>query len=88
MVVGRNVKIGEVAVTYRGTKIEIGTRMSRRSNDDSREIIAFPDIPTVDELVELLQAAGLKADNIIEILKAIEQAGALYGRLIIMYGGT
>jgi flagellar P-ring protein FlgI len=84
VVVGRNVKIGQVAITYRGTKIEIGAQPSRRSSEAPQEILSFPDIPTVDELVSLLQGAGLKTDNIIEILKGIEQAGALYGRLIIM----
>jgi flagellar basal body P-ring protein FlgI len=47
-------------------------------------VLSLPDIPTVDELVTLLQATGLESDTIIEILKAIERAGALYGRLVIM----
>ena len=84
VVVGEHVKIGQVAIAYRGTKIEVGTQRSRSGSEENRNILMFPDVPTVDELVRLLQAAGLDADTIIEILKAIEQAGALHGRLIIM----
>ena len=84
VVVGEHVKIGRVAITYRDTKIEIGTQRSRSNSTNGSSILSFPEVPTVDDLVQLLQAAGLDTDNIIEILKAIEQAGALYGRLIIM----
>ena len=83
VVVGKNVRIGQVAISYRGTKVDIGTTRSRET-DDVENIISFPDVPTVDDLVNLLQATGLETDTIIEILKAIEQAGALYGRLVIM----
>lgn len=83
VVVGRDVKIGQVAVTYRGTRISIGQTRSR-SGAEQQSIMLFPDVPTVNDLVTLLQEAGLETDNIIEILKAIEQAGALYGRLVIM----
>jgi flagellar P-ring protein FlgI len=83
VVVGKNVKIGQVAISYRDTKIDIGAPRSR-STDDIKNTIAFPDVPTVDDLVNLLQASGLETDTIVEILKAIEQAGALYGRLVIM----
>ena len=83
VVVGKNVKIGQVAISYRGTKVDIGSSRSRGA-DDTKNTIAFPDVPTVEDLVNLLQASGLETDTIVEILKAIEQAGALYGRLVIM----
>ena len=83
VVVGKNVKIGQVAISYRGTKVDIGAPKSRGA-DDEESTIAFPDVPTVEDLVNLLQATGLETDTIVEILKAIEQAGALYGRLVIM----
>jgi flagellar P-ring protein FlgI len=84
VVVGRNVRIGQVAITYRGAKIELGPQRSRSGSSESRNMLVLPDVPTVEDLVRLLQEAGLDTDNIIEILKAIEQAGALFGRLIIM----
>ena len=84
VVVGRNVKIGQVAITYRGSKIEMGAQRTRSSSATNQSLILLPDVPTVEDLVRLLQEAGLDTDNIIEILKAIERAGALYGRLIVM----
>ncbi len=84
VVVGRNVKIGQVAITYRGSKIEMGAQRTRGSSATNQSLILLPDVPTVEDLVRLLQEAGLDTDNIIEILKAIERAGALYGRLIVM----
>ncbi|MBN1685487.1 MAG: flagellar basal body P-ring protein FlgI [Spirochaetales bacterium] len=84
VVVGKNVKIGRVAVTYRGTKVDIGVPRTRSASGEEQHVLSFPDLPTVDELVNLLQTTGLDTDTIIEILKAIEQAGALYGRLLIM----
>ena len=84
VVVGRNVRIGQVAVTFRGAKIELGVQRSRSDSSANTNLLVLPDVPTVEDLVRLLQEAGLDTDNIIEILKAIEQAGALYGRLIIM----
>lgn len=84
VVVGRNVKIGQVAVSYRETRVDIGTQRTRSSEGSGEQVFAFPETPTVDDLVNLLQATGLETDTIIEILKAIERAGALYGRLVIM----
>ena len=84
VVVGKNVKIGQVAVTYRNTKVDIGTARTRSSESNGQNMINFPEIPTVEDLVTLLQTTGLETETIIEILKAIEKAGALYGRLVIM----
>ncbi len=83
VVIGKNVKIGQVAISYRGTKVDIGTSRSRADEEEVNTFV-FPDAPTVEDLVNLLQASGLETDTIVEILKAIEQAGALYGRLVIM----
>ena len=83
VVVGKNVKIGQVAITFRETKIEIGPP-SRSSSSKPERVISFPDIPSVNDLVRILQTVGMSADDIIEILKGVDRAGALYGRLIIM----
>jgi flagellar basal body P-ring protein FlgI len=39
---------------------------------------------TVSDLVSMLQKLELKADDIIGILQAIDEAGALYGTLVVM----
>lgn len=83
VIVGKNVKIGQVAITFRETKIEIGPP-SRSSRNQSEHIISLPDVPSVNDLVRILQTVGMTADDIIEILKGIDRAGALFGRLIIM----
>jgi flagellar basal body P-ring protein FlgI len=54
------------------------------AGDLEREQFAFEETSTVDELVSLLQTLGITTDNIIEILEAIDRAGALYGSLEIL----
>ncbi|MFP4179790.1 MAG: flagellar basal body P-ring protein FlgI, partial [Spirochaetaceae bacterium] len=39
---------------------------------------------SVGDLVSILKEAGLPIDDIIEIVKTIERAGALYGSLEVM----
>lgn len=83
VVFGKDARIGEVAVTFKGANITISS--ARRSrNDDQKNSFTTSGLTTVADLVQLLQTVGLTTENIIEILKAIEQAGALYGRLIVM----
>jgi flagellar P-ring protein FlgI len=83
VVFGKDARIGEVAVTFKGTNISVSS--ARRSrNDEQKNSFTTTGLTTVADLVQLLQTVGLTTDNIIEILKAIEQAGALYGRLIVM----
>ncbi len=80
VVIGENVRIGKVAVSYKGDSISVGGFY----DDETKEQFTLPEFTTVDELVEVMQAVGLKSDVIIEILQVIEKAGALFGELIIM----
>lgn len=80
VVIGENVRIGKVAVSYKGDSISVGGFYG----DEPQEQFTLPEFTTVDELVEVMQTVGLKSDVIIEILQAIEKAGALFGELIIM----
>jgi flagellar P-ring protein precursor FlgI len=82
VVMGKEVKIGKVAVSYKGDNISIGDTYGFQ--DGPKEQFVLNDGTTVDELVTIMQEIGIKTDIIIEILKAIDQAGALYGRLEIM----
>jgi flagellar P-ring protein precursor FlgI len=45
---------------------------------------AFGETTTVEELVDTLNAIGLETDAIIPIIQAIDRAGALFGKLVIM----
>ena len=79
---GKDVKIGKVAVSYKGDNISVGGGLGFAG--ETKEQFVLDEFTTVDQLIELMQELGLKTDVIIEVIKAIERAGALYGRLEIM----
>ncbi len=81
IVIGSNVKIGKVAVSYRGTEVSIGTRSAK---NEGKNTFMLQDTARVEDLVTMFKEVGLKTDEIIEILRAIDRAGALYGSLEIM----
>jgi flagellar P-ring protein precursor FlgI len=93
IVIGEGVRIGKVAVSYRGTRVTVGAgaatsaysmTASGAAGAAQPEPFVIPDTTTVDDFVSTLKTAGLKADVIIGILQAVERAGALYGTLEIM----
>jgi flagellar P-ring protein precursor FlgI len=81
IVVGRNVRIAKVAVSYQDTNVTVGGSVWE---EETPEQFVIEDTATVDDLVQLLQDVGVETNTIIEILRAVERAGALYGRLVIM----
>ncbi len=87
VVVGQNVRIGKVAVSYKNTHITIGgsdITSPYYGLNQGKNPFVIDNTATVDDLVKVLQDAGVSGDTIIEILKAIDRAGALYGKLIVM----
>ena len=82
IVMGEQVRIGKVAVSYKGTKVTVATTTS--SAQDRPDLFVVPDTTSVDEFVSALKAVGLKTEVIIGVLQAVERAGALFGTLIIM----
>ncbi len=80
IVMGEKVRIGKVAVSYRTARVTVGTSSATTTPD----IFVINETTTVDDFVSALKAVGLKADVIIGVLKAVQQAGALYGSLLIM----
>lgn len=81
VVFGKDVKIGRVAVSYKEDNIQVGTPFG---GNEKKEQFMIEDDTTVEDLITVLQEVGLKTDVIIEILKAIEKTGALFGKLVIM----
>ena len=79
VVMGENVRISTVAVSYNGIKISVG------GYDDAKIGNSFM-LPSADvrSLVDGLNQVGARASDIINILQAIEKAGALKARLIVM----
>jgi len=87
VVVGQNVRIGKVAVSYKNTRITIGgsdITSPYYGLNQGKNPFVIENTATVNDLVKVLQDAGVSGDTIIEILKAIDRAGALYGKLIVM----
>jgi flagellar P-ring protein precursor FlgI len=79
VVMGENVRIGTVAVSYNGIKITVG-------NYNDAKIGSSFMLPSADvrSLVDGLNQVGARASDVINILQAIEKAGALKARLIVM----
>jgi flagellar P-ring protein FlgI len=82
IVMGEKVRIGKVAVSYRTARVSIGSSSSGATS--TPDLFVIPETTTVDDFVTALKAVGLKADVIIGVLKAVEQAGALFGSLVIL----
>lgn len=83
VVMGENVRISTVAVSYNGIKISVGfDPLSGSGREPSSFVLGAG--ANVGSLVEGLNKIGARAQDIINILQAIEKAGALKARLIIM----
>jgi flagellar P-ring protein precursor FlgI len=80
IVMGENVRIGSVAVSYNGIRISVGQSRSRQS-DNSFILESGADVKS---LIGALNKVGARPADIINILQAIERSGALMAQLIIM----
>ena len=97
IIFGEQVRIGKVAVSYREVTVNVGVLPGAYASfgsmagaagssapGGSEQSFAFGETTTVEELVDTLKTVGLGTDAIIPIIQAIDRAGALYGRLVIM----
>lgn len=88
IVMGEQVRIGKVAVSYRNARVTVGTftggAYGTIGSERSDPLFVVPDTTSVDDFVTALKAVGLKTEVIIGILQAVERAGALYGTLVVM----
>jgi flagellar P-ring protein FlgI len=74
---GGSVKISEAMVSRKGITVEIAGSDKKGSASHVR------DISSVKDLVDTLNSIGASTSDIIAILKALQDAGALYAELII-----
>jgi flagellar P-ring protein precursor FlgI len=81
IIIGEQVKIGKVAVSYKTASVSVGSYYSQSTGN--KEQFVIQETVTVEDFIKTVRDIGLNTDTIIEILKAIEDAGALYGTLII-----
>jgi flagellar P-ring protein precursor FlgI len=82
IIVGENVRIGKVAVSYKSIKVSVGT--SVWDEEDAPTNFVMEETASVDDLISTLRTVGLEAEVILGIMQAIDRAGALYGRLIVL----
>lgn len=82
IIMGEKVRIGKVAVSYKDMSVTVGA--ARWGADDKPAAFTLGDTASVDDFVTALQTIGLAPAALIEILKAIDKAGALYGILVIL----
>ncbi len=82
VVMGQDVRIGKVAVSYKGLKISVG--MDGGFTDKESESFLIEDRPSVEQFVDLLREIGVDTKGLIEILQAVDHAGALFGKLEVM----
>ncbi len=83
VVMGTGVRIGAVSVSYDSAELEVGP-YNPSGGGQEKGAFLLESTTTVGDLVSLLKEAGLSIDDIIEIVKTIERAGALYGTLEVM----
>jgi len=79
VVMGENVKISRVAVSYNGIKISVGFGTEKSGNS-----FMIENGSSIKSLVNGLNRIGAKAEDIINILQALDKAGALKAQLVIM----
>ncbi|MFW5712337.1 MAG: flagellar basal body P-ring protein FlgI [Spirochaetia bacterium] len=82
VVMGKSVRIAPVVVSFNSSEISVGWSPTDETKQESS--VQFDDTVRVEELVSVLKEAGMKVDDIIEVLKTIQRAGALYGTLEVM----
>lgn len=66
------------------TAISNNTDIQIDENNSNRQLVALPATTTVGELVNALNSIGASPRDIIAILQAMNQAGALHGELVNM----
>jgi flagellar P-ring protein precursor FlgI len=67
-----------------GGQTAVERRTDITTDEDGTSMIAMPSTTTVRELVRVINAIGATPRDVIEILQAINEAGALHGQLINM----
>lgn len=81
VVIGGDVEIGPVIVTHKNLVVEAGPQAFHPGFTpiDPRQ----PGNPKLKNLVEALNAVRVPAADIVEIVKAIDRQGKLFGRLVV-----
>ena len=81
VVMGQNVRVAPVVISFKESELSVGWAGSSSENESN---IQFEQTARVKDVIDVLTKAGLKVDDIIDVLQTIERAGALYGTLEVM----
>jgi flagellar P-ring protein precursor FlgI len=98
IIFGERVRIGKVAVSYGEVSVNVGTTGaygfsaygifgaagSAGTGENEKQHFVFDETTTVEALVDTLRTIGLGTEAIIPIIQAMDKAGALFGKLVIM----
>jgi len=96
IVIGQNVSIGKVAIAQGNLMVKIkeedeflykitapGGAAKPKQSDRGTEMTIFEQTTKLSDLVDGLNALGVKPKDLIAILKTIKQAGALHAEIIV-----
>ena len=83
------VEIGESPIAVQPESMSAGStaivpRTDITAEEEGGSMIAMPATSTVRDLVRVVNSLGAKPRDVIEILQAIDKAGALHGELVLM----
>jgi flagellar P-ring protein precursor FlgI len=85
---GEQVRIGKVAVSYQDVSVRVGAlpayRLGLERSPDKPEQFTLKENTTVEELVDALRTVGLDTETVIQLIKAIDKAGSLFGTLVLL----
>lgn len=88
IIFGERVQIGKVAVSYKEVSVDVGAYRAYPGlalrEQEGKQNFTLEETTTVEDLVAALRTIGLETETIINIIRAIDRAGALYGTLIVM----
>lgn len=86
IIFGEQVRIGKVAVSYKDVSVKVGALPAWRAeeNPDKPEQFTLQENTTVEQLVDALRTVGLDTETVIQLIKAIDKAGSLYGTLVLL----
>ncbi|AGB42321.1 flagellar basal-body P-ring protein [Halobacteroides halobius DSM 5150] len=94
VVMGHNVRLSKVSIAHGNLTITIEAKQDKPANQNQqpnqeqekkkKRLVVMPKGASVSDVVKGLNAVGAKPQDIIAILQAIKQAGALHAKLKIM----
>lgn len=86
IVMGGKVGISSISITKNGINIDVGDKTGDLFWEKKKEIssLYLEESATVEDLVKGLNKIGLKANEVIDIIKAVHAAGALHAELVIL----